>query len=358
MSVDDPADELRNDIESAIAEQESGGEPSQEKVEAPESSPSEKLEDQESEGSRERDEKGRFKPKAEEESARSELQKQPLEAKVEVEQPKVAETPQRPPPGFSVASKSIWENLPQHVRDDIAKRELEIDNGFKRYSGLGKFAEEAERNGTTLQNAVSDYVAVETELNKNFFGGIEYLCHRFASKLGVHPQELLAGLGRRYGASASDGQSEQQNYQPQQIDPRAIADYVTNVVRSEAQQREIDSQVEVFGADPKNKYFPNLRQDMAHIVQAGELSGKAVTLQQAYEAACWGHPEIRAILINEANGGKEKQAADKVSRSRAAAKAVSGPPASGVNPDLTDRKKNLSLDDEIRAAIASQEGAA
>jgi hypothetical protein len=52
-----------------------------------------------------------------------------------------------------VATKQAWDALPEHVKADIAKREADIEAGTKRYVGLARFAEEAERNGTTLQNA-------------------------------------------------------------------------------------------------------------------------------------------------------------------------------------------------------------
>ncbi len=106
----------------------------------------------------------------------------------------------RPPAGFSVATKQAWDELPEHVKADIAKREADIEEGTKRYTGLSRFAEEAERNGTTLQNAVSDYVAVQNELNKDLnrnqfpVEGIEYLCQR----LNINPVAMLKAWLSKY----------------------------------------------------------------------------------------------------------------------------------------------------------------
>jgi hypothetical protein len=59
------------------------------------------------------------------------------------------------------------------------------------------------------------------------------------------------------------------------------------------------AQIEAFKRDPKNRFFENVRQDMAKLFQ----TGKADTLQEAYDAACWLNPDIRAILIEEAEHG-------------------------------------------------------
>jgi hypothetical protein len=256
----------------------------------------------------------------------------------------------RPPAGFSVASKQAWDSLPEHVRADIAKREADVNAGLTRYGGLAKFAEEAERNGTSLQNAVNDYVTVESELRRDFVGGVEFLCRR----LGVQPQALLAAMAQRYlpppGTSGQTSGQPQPQPQPQ-YDPNAIATHAANMIRTEFQTREINSQIEIFAQNPANRFFDNVRQDMSILVQAG----KAADLQTAYEAACWLNPDIRAILLEEARTGTNRAATATAVRAQNAAKAVTGAPANSHVGDVP-RARNLSLDDEIRAAIKIQRG--
>ena len=249
----------------------------------------------------------------------------------------------RPPPGFSVATKQAWDTLPEHVKADIAKRESEFEGGLQRYGGLKSFAEAAERNGTTLQSAVTDYVAVEDELRKDPVNGVEFLFR----KMGLNPLGILKAWLSRY-VPQQGGQAPQPVPQPQ-IDPNAIASHAVNAVRSEFQMREINNDIAKFSADPNNRFFANVRQDMALLVQAG----KAADLRQAYDAACWLHPEIRAILLEEAKGGQRTAA-----RAQNAAKAVTGAPGSNSHMGDAPRRKDLSLEEEIRANIASQRGAA
>ncbi len=250
----------------------------------------------------------------------------------------------RPPPGFSVATKQAWDGLPEHVKADIAKREADIEEGTKRYTGLSRFAEEAERNGTSLQNAVSDYVAVENQLRQDPVRGIEFLFQ----KMGVNPLAVLNAWVKRYmGQQGDQGQAPQ----PQQIDPNAIANHAVNAVRTEFQQRQIYDDIAKFSANPANRFFANVRQDMSVLVQ----SGKASNLQEAYEAACWLHPEIRAILIEEMAGGQNRAATRTAARAQNAAKAVTGAP-SNSHAGEAPKRRDLSLDDEIREAIRAQRG--
>jgi hypothetical protein len=261
-----------------------------------------------------------------------------------------------PPPGFSVATKQAWDALPEHVKADVAKREGEIETGMKRYAGLANFAEEAERNGTTLQNAVSDYVSVEGELRKDPVSGVEFLFR----KMGINPLAVLNQWVKRYvPQSQGDAQpnpNSEPNRQPQ-IDPNALlaqaTSRATEAVRTEWQQRQIDSDIAAFKANPANRFFENVRMDMSTLVQAG----KAADLQTAYEAACWLHPEIRAILLEEMKGGGTG-AARTAARAQNAAKAVTGAPSSNSHASEPPRRRDLSTEDTVREAIKAQRGAA
>lgn len=255
----------------------------------------------------------------------------------------------RAPDGFSVATKQAWDALPEHVKADIAKRETDFETGFKRFEGLGRFAHEAEKNGTTLQNAVNDYAAVETELRKDPVNGVEFMF----KKMGLNPLAVLDAWLKRY-VPQKDG--SQPAPQPQ-IDPNAIisqaVEQARHGVRSEFQQEQINNDIAKFSSDPANRFFANVRQDMAVLVQAG----KAADLQTAYEAACWLHPEIRAILIEEMRGGQDKAATRTAARAQNAAKAVTGAPSSNSHASEPRRRRGMSVDEVVEEAFKAQRAA-
>jgi hypothetical protein len=319
---------------------------------------------------RARDEKGRFAAKAQDgDPAKTETEAaapehQNPEADPDPEQSKSA-SDIRPPPGFSVASKEAWDQLPDSVKTDIAKRETEMNAGMQRYSGLGRYASEAERNGTTLQKAVDDYYAVEQSLRGDFIGGVEAICQRF----GVDPRALSTAMQARYGGAAPQqadhGQQSTQAPQPQAIDRNAIIEAARAAARAEheaaraadleeQERRDTQTQISAFSSDPKNRFFENVRDDMATLMSAG----KAQTLKEAYDAACWLNPETRTILIREqATSANPAKAAAAVNQAKAAAKAVGGAPAPGFKPAAPGHDPNLSLRDTIKAAMSAQRGA-
>jgi hypothetical protein len=131
------------------------------------------------------------------------------------------ETGARPPAGFSVTSKQAWESLPEQVKADIVKREAEIEAGAKRYSGLASFAEEAERNGTTLQNAVADYSAVETEVRRDPVAGIEFMFRKLGACRPQPMGQALFGVAARARRRPTGGPSGATGADRSECDRRA-----------------------------------------------------------------------------------------------------------------------------------------
>lgn len=55
------------------------------------------------------------------------------------------------------------------------------------------------------------------------------------------------------------------------------------------------AKVEAFAADPKNKHYAEVENDIFHLIK----TGAAVDLPQAYETACWANPVVRQKMIAE-----------------------------------------------------------
>lgn len=296
-----------------------------------------------------RDEKGRFAPKEPKEpevkAAEAEEDPAPEEKKPEYV---------RAPHGWSVAAKAAYGELPESVKEAIAKREEEVSQGFARYGGLKQYAEIAERNGTTLAQAVNDYAKIEDGLRRDFVSGIDAINARF----GINPVKFIQAYAARHGVDFTGQQTAQAGYQPPHVDPDAIIQRATAVVEEKFAQREAavaarESQtaIEQFKNDPQNQYFENVREDMAILLQ----TGKAKDLQEAYDRACWMNPEIRAVLLKSQNTNATPSNVAAVQKAKAAAKAVGGAPSPGFNPGTkhVDTSK-MSIMDNIKHAIALQ----
>lgn len=232
-----------------------------------------------------------------------------------------------PPPGWSVAGKAAFAALPDAVKNDVAKREDEISQGFAKlaeYKGLDPYVEMARGLGTTLPESLERYVSAEQFLERDPINGILWLCGNY----NVHPAQLLEATGQ----GGHQPQPGQDPFAPvmeqfQTLDQR--------LSRFEQQQEQalddqVNGQISAFASDTANKYFDNVRHDMGRLIAIADQTGKTLSLKDAYEQACWAHPEIRAALINEQNTARDVQARQKAESDQRSAKGLSpGSPVPG-----------------------------
>lgn len=358
MATDDkdtgaaPVDNLRADIEAAF-DADQGADLTPAPDQAPEQQPADA-------GDRPRDESGRFLPKGVP-SSPPEVQKaadaavksaaqsvQQAQAQPVPGGPAPPGAPLGPPPGWSIASKAIFDKLPDPVKADIAKREQEVSAGFAKlaeYKPLDPYVSMAQSQGTTLPEALERYVAAENLLEQEPVNGILWLCQRY----NVHPARLLEAIGGQPGgpqppqASPLDpvfGQLQAVNGRLAQIEAE----------REQFLDHQVLSQIEQFKADPANIYFENVRHDMGRRIKFADLNGEDLSLKEAYDQSCWSHPEIRPLLIKQQTEAARQDATRKVQSERSAARSL--PPGSPVAGGTLARDEPAStLRDEIIRAF-------
>lgn len=294
-------------------------------------------------GSRERDEHGRFKPKATEAAA------PPVEGKPPAEKP-ATETPAEPqaeaqaapggpPPGWSPAAKAAFNELPDAVKQSVIKREDEINRGFAKlrdYKELDPYVEMARQSGITLPQALDRYVEAEKLLERDPVSGLKWLCQNY----NVDPRQLL-------GEAAPQAQTP--TAQQQQTAPFDLRQHLAPVLQEintlkqtvlGERQAKTQAQVEAFFSDPKNIYAENVADQMAMLIQNAKMRGQEITLQQAYDDACWMNSEIRDLLIKKQAHDKAASEAAKLkltaNQARQAGQSITGGPAATPPPATSD----------------------
>lgn len=291
---------------------------------------------------RPRDEAGRF-TKAEREQAAKDAAaaaQAPQEGQQVEEKP--AELRMAPPPGWAPAAKAAFKELPPVVQEAVARREEEVNRGFQKlqeFKGLEPYAEMARNAGTTLSEAYERYVAAEQALDQDFPGGVAELCNTF----GMHPMQLAQMLAERYG-----GQVRQPNGQPQPqgnselgLLARELSAMKAEFGRlmSERQQQEeqaINGELERFAQD--HIYFHDVRQEMGRLIR----EGKAQSLEEAYEDACWSHRDIRPLLIKEQAASGNSNGQSRVDQHRRASGSLpTGSPLPGATPPTNGSAKSI-----------------
>ena len=259
----------------------------------------------------------------------------------------------RPPPGWSPAAKVAFDNLPAEVKEAVAKRETEINEGFKKladFKGVEKYAEMARAGNTTLAAALENYTGIETLLRRDVLSGVDQVL----KNVGVDPRKFVQAYAQRLGAAPQSAPQPNAN-QPAQppIDPRAIADQAFQRLIAKQQADAVQGEIEKFAADPKNKFYANVETHMMKLLQAGLVGGAtpAERLKNAYDTACRVDPQISALLNKPPVQDPRIAAANSA---RGAARATIGAPSSGVRPDATPPNANLSIRETARSALAAQ----
>lgn len=104
-----------------------------------------------------------------------------------------------------------------------------------------------------------------------------------------------------------------------------------NLIQQQTQgaQTQIMSEIDAFSRDPAHPYFNDVREHMAALMKAG----KAATLQEAYDMATWGHPEVRKSLLAQQGQQVSQQNAQKVQQAKQASTgSLTGSPAGAKVP--------------------------
>jgi len=89
-----------------------------------------------------------------------------------------------PPPRISERAKHDWDTTPETVRGDYHRLHQEADNIHRHYKGIADayqpvaaYDQLARQQGTTLQQALSNYIGIEDKLRRDPVAGLDTIIH-------------------------------------------------------------------------------------------------------------------------------------------------------------------------------------
>ncbi|RXT18763.1 hypothetical protein B5P46_28135 [Rhizobium leguminosarum] len=255
-----------------------------------------------------------------------------------------AATTHRVPPGWSAEAKAQFGTLPPEVQAAVAKREQEVDNGFRvlqDYKGLEEFTPIVRQAGTTHADVMRKAIDWEQSLIRDPVNTVIHV----ARMAGVNLQALVAGqqdqiLQRR-------PQQAQQQPTPQPVNVEATVEQVLR-------KRDTETQVNAFISDPANVHAEAVLDDMVALISAGRAS----SLKDAYDAACWMRPDIRQQLISQTAQpapDPNAQRAAAADQARKASRSISGSSAPGPTRGAA-ADQPTSIRDSLRSAMRFSRG--
>lgn len=292
-------------------------------------------------------ENGRFLAKGQEQAAAARAGHAPAAVAAQQPQMQTRDEPaaigSRVPPGWSAEAKAQFTSLPGEVQAAIAKREQEVDNGFRvlqDYKGLEEFTPLIRQAGMTHADVMRRAIDWEKALIHDPVNTVVHV----ARMAGVNLHALVNG---------QMGEVLQHNSQQPQPQPRSIN--VEATVEHVLRKRDTETQVDAFLSDPANAHADDVLDDMIALINAGRAS----SLQDAYDAACWMRPDIRQQLISQTAPApvhqQQVQRAAAADQARRASRSISGSSAPGPTRDAA-RGQPTSIRDSLRDAMRFSRG--
>lgn len=310
---------LRQDLEAAMQTVADKEVPETKVEESVEKEIKEPVETAEQKSTRERDEAGRFK-KAEEKN----------DAEVgepETEQPVTGEL--KPPQSLKGEIKAKWQEVPDFLKQEFIRLETTQAKGMSKIAQTAKFGEE-------VMSEVQPYLAMIQSEGSSPRAAIRSLlntAYMLRTAAPAQKKQLFHNLAQQYGVDL--GQQT-----PVQVDPNLqyLLNRLNNLEQSQsgqltaqtqAQEQEIQGEIQSFSSDPAHPYFEEVRADMAHLLMLPE--GGPKDLKDAYDRACWANPQIRSLILSDQRKADEQKRKEELQKSIAGKKAA----ASSIKSDPT-----------------------
>ncbi|WP_186260019.1 hypothetical protein [Burkholderia gladioli] len=262
-----------------------------------------------------------------------------------------AESKSKPPQSWNAAERAHWEKIPAEVQAVITRREEEA------HRGITKLGQDA-AYGQKLRDVISPYLPIIRAEGGDEAGAVRDLLQTAYVLRTANPEQkvqLFRQLAGQFGVDLSAAAQGVREVDPEVAALRQeltqVRGYLANTEQQQHQQVEASAQqmIDAFAADPKNEFYEEVKPLMGQLL----VSGRAQTMQDAYEQACWATASVRSTLMQrqqaEAESKRAAEAKAKADAKRRAGGSVSGSPAAPVAATASAAAQNLTLRDEIRA---------
>lgn len=274
--------------------------------------------------------------------------------------PKSGPKEARAPASWRPEVREHWQQLPEPVRAEVARREAEVTRTLQETAEARKYAESLNRAFAPYEAYIRAENATPAQVIDNLMG----TAVRLRTATGPELAQLMAGMVSQFGTgrfgsqfinmldSALAGTNPQENDQTSQIQQviqqqlAPVQQFMTQMQQAQAQsqarvQQQAVSEVEQF--IQQSEFGNDVREDMADLIEMASRRGREMTLKDAYEQACQLNPSIRAALAQRRQNGAAQGQNAAAQRARAAAVSVpsTGPAVGAPAP----------ANDSIRAAI-------
>lgn len=255
------------------------------------------------------------------------------------------------PVSWKPAAKAAWDKLPVDVRQDVVRREKEMqqyisqNDHHRRFSeGFAQVTKPFEhlirsQNSTPLQ-AVRNLMTTAAGLSTGNHEQKAMIVAEIIGNYGVDIETLDKVLSNGAAKTADRGQGQIHPAMLQALQP--VYGFMNEVqeARAQRQQRQYQEAENQIEKNANKPYFDDLSDDMADLMEIAAKRGVELSLEEAYEKAVALNPEISKIITQQkAAEEARRNGGTRIARARRAASTITGAPAGGGNKNAPESRR-------------------
>jgi len=258
------------------------------------------------------------------------------------------------PAGWAPKERELWSKVPRELQERISAREREMTDGMansKESKNVSDYVNKMGEHfaplmkGAGFQHPLDAASAAMGSMNTLHSGTQQQKAQELAriiSQFGVDIEELDSAL---VGGGGGQGKADPQQAMFQKmLDERMgpINELMGNAQKIKDQQSQQSSgkaQNAVIKFAKGAEFLNDVREDMADLIEMADKRGVQLTLQQAYDRACAGHPDIAGVM-------EQRKSQTSLVAKRTAASSISGRKSGSGGTG-----KGMSLREQLASAI-------
>lgn len=265
-----------------------------------------------------------------------------------------------PPKTWRPEAQALWATLPEAARAEIHKREQDIWKGLEGYKQEVGFSRQIQQTLRPVSEQLQqlgltpmDFVGRMTNMHLNFSNPQVPVQQKLAwakemlGSYGLDFDQLLSGAGPDDGAPPPDPAVKALQEKIDRLESQLTARANTEATQI---RETLKSEVDKFAADPANKYFEEVADDIVLLLRGSE--GK-MTLKEAYDRAVYANPVTRAKeqerLTAEALAREREEAKKRTQNARRA----TGANVNGRRHPASETTAEGSMDDTLAKTLES-----
>ena len=311
---------------------------------------------------RERDEFGRFRARGAE-AAAAPAEQPPATAEGIQPGPKPGprQHSERAPQAWRPESREHWSQLPEPVRQEVHRLEVERSRVLQESA-------EARKGYDAVMKTIEPYQAFIRAESSNPLQAIDNLMGTAARlRTGTAPElaQMMSGLIQQFGTGRFGNQflemldqtlagqvpaaaNPQQAAFEQVLNQRLAPIQEVQAAQQAQQQRVVASaHSDVSSFLEQAEFGEDVREEMADLLEVSQRRGQSMTLQEAYQRACMVNDRVRSVL----SGRSRAQGAQVQSQAAQRARATASVSVTGAAPAGAMRQQPADVRSAIEAAI-------